>query len=76
MTRANRRWRDLSGRQQAAILTLASVELVLTTRAATDLWSRPTGQVRGHKTLWWPLLLVQPFGPIAYLTLGRIPPPR
>ncbi|WP_329080692.1 hypothetical protein [Streptosporangium sp. NBC_01469] len=74
MTRTRRRWRDLSGRQQAAILTLASVELLLTATAATDLWSRPAGQVRGHKALWWPSLLIQPFGPIAYLTLGRVPP--
>ncbi|MGC5015698.1 hypothetical protein ACLQ2R_33465 [Streptosporangium sp. DT93] len=73
MRRSHKRWSDLSARQQAAILTLASVELSLTATAATDLWCRPAEQVRGSKALWWPLLLVQPVGPIAYLTLGRVP---
>ncbi|MGW0595281.1 hypothetical protein [Streptosporangium sp. NPDC002607] len=76
MTRSHKRWSDLSDRQRAAILTLASIELSLTATAAADLWCRPAGQIRGRKALWWPLLLVQPFGPIAYLTLGRIPSPH
>ncbi|MEU4541659.1 hypothetical protein AB0G15_43215 [Streptosporangium sp. NPDC023825] len=73
MKRSHKRWSDLSARQQAAILTLASVELSLTATAAADLWCRPAGQVRGSKALWWPLLFVQPIGPIVYLTLGRSP---
>ncbi|MEU4410968.1 hypothetical protein AB0F88_41235 [Streptosporangium sp. NPDC023963] len=71
--RSHKHWSDLSARQQAAILTLASVELSLTATAAADLWCRPAGQIRGSKTLWWPLLLIQPIGPIIYLTLGRAP---
>ncbi|MEV4378912.1 hypothetical protein [Streptosporangium sp. NPDC049644] len=76
MARSHKRWRDLSDRQRAAILTLVSIELSLTATAAADLWRRPAGQIRGRKALWWPLLFVQPFGPIAYLTRGRIPSPR
>ncbi|GIH81576.1 hypothetical protein [Planobispora longispora] len=76
MTCSRKRRHELSDRQQAAILTLASVELSLTATAAADLWRRPAGQVRGRKGMWWPLLLVQPFGPIAYLTLGRASSPR
>ena len=53
------------------MVALAAVELVLTTTAAIDLFRRPRRLVRGPKLLWWPLLSVQPFGPIAYLTLGR-----
>jgi len=71
MARSSKRWRDLSGPQRAAILTLVSIELSLTATAATDLWRRPVAQVKGRKALWWPALLVQPFGPIAYLMLGR-----
>lgn len=66
-----KQWGDFSGRQQAAMVALGAVELVLTARAATDLYRRPRESVRGPKALWWPTLVVQPFGPIAYLLLGR-----
>jgi len=69
-TMGRRRWRDLSERQKTAILTLVSVELSLTATAAADLLFRDQGALRGRKALWWPVLLVQPFGPIAYLVLG------
>jgi hypothetical protein len=66
-----RRWSELSRRQQAAALTLGSVELALTVTAAADLYRRPRGSVHGPKALWWPAILVQPIGPVAYLLLGR-----
>jgi len=67
----SRRWSDLSPRQQAAVLTLGSIEVVLPATAAADLYRRPREAVHGPKALWWPALLVQPFGPIAYLLFGR-----
>ncbi|GII63373.1 hypothetical protein Skr01_34580 [Sphaerisporangium krabiense] len=69
--KGDRRWKDFSPRQRAAILALASVELALTSTAVVDLWARPAEQVRGRKALWWLAVFVQPVGPIAYLTLGR-----
>jgi hypothetical protein len=72
----SRRWSELTGRQRAGVLTLASVELALTATAAVDLARRPRDEVRGHKALWWPILVIQPFGPIAYLILGRRPEER
>ncbi|MER7132693.1 hypothetical protein [Streptosporangium saharense] len=66
-----KRWRDLTERQRTAILVLASVELSLTATAAVDLWRAPAELVRGDRRLWWPVLLVQPFGPLLYLLLGR-----
>lgn len=66
-----KRWRDLTDRQRAAILVVASVELSLTATAAVDLWRAPAERVRGDRRLWWPVLLVQPFGPLLYLLLGR-----
>ncbi|WP_249351018.1 MULTISPECIES: hypothetical protein [unclassified Microbispora] len=69
----SRRWADLTPRQQAVLLTLASVELSLTATAAVDLFLRPQTRLRGHKSLWWPALVVQPFGPIVYLALARRP---
>jgi hypothetical protein len=65
------RWSDMSGTERAAVLALGAVEAVLTTVAAVDLFRRPAGDVRGPKALWWPVLFVQPIGPVAYLSLGR-----
>ena len=64
-------WRDFSDAQKVAIVVAGAVELVLTTVAANDLAHRDADRVRGPKALWVPALAVQPFGPIAYLLLGR-----
>lgn len=68
---AKRRWQDLSPAQQRTIVVAGAVEVVLTSVALVDLARRPTSQVRGPKALWVLGCFVQPFGPIAYLTLGR-----
>lgn len=68
---ARRRWDELPPWQQAGIVALSAVEIVLTTAAVVDLVRRPRDQVRGPKTLWALGLTVQPFGPIAYLALAR-----
>ena len=68
---AKERWDALPPWQQAGIVALAAVEIVLTTKAVVDLARRPRAQVRGPKTLWALGLSVQPFGPMAYLALGR-----
>ena len=64
-------WRDLPRWQRIGTVVLVPIELVATTVAAVDLIRRPRGEVRGPKFLWWPALTVQPFGPFAYLALGR-----
>ncbi|MEU9891048.1 hypothetical protein [Sphaerisporangium sp. NPDC051011] len=43
----------------------------MTATAAVDLFCRPQNRLRGRKALWWPVLAIQPFGPIAYLALAR-----
>jgi Phospholipase_D-nuclease N-terminal len=68
---ARRRWRDLSGWDRAAIVTLGPVELALKAIAALGLYCRPQDDVRGAKALWWPAIFIQPIGPIAYLVFGR-----
>jgi hypothetical protein len=69
-----KQWSDFSGGQQAAIIVASAIEVVLTTVALADLARRPTAQVRGPKALWILGCVVQPFGPIAYLALGRRSP--
>jgi len=71
--RTTKRWSELSTSEQAIIISLGAVELVLTTVALVDLARRPSAQVRGPKVAWALGCFVQPIGPIAYLTLGRLP---
>jgi hypothetical protein len=66
-----RRWDEMPRWQQAGIVAMGAVEIVLTTKAVVDLVRRPRDQIRGPKTLWALGLTVQPFGPIAYLALAR-----
>jgi hypothetical protein len=66
----NKKWDDLSDRQKTALLVAVSVELALTATALVDLARRPRELVRGPKPLWLLGCFVQPFGPIAYLTIG------
>ena len=68
-----RRWSDLSPGEKAALVTLGSIEMALTATAAVDLYRRPPASVRGSKLLWWPVILIQPVGPVAYLAFGRRP---
>jgi hypothetical protein len=69
MTR--RRWRDLSPRQQAAVLTLASVQLSLAATAWADLAVRPAAEVNGRKPVWALVIAINFFGPLAYFRWGR-----
>jgi hypothetical protein len=66
-----KRWEDLTPRQRALIVAGGAVEVVLTTVALIDLARRPKRLVRGPKLRWLMGFAVQPFGPIAYLALGR-----
>jgi hypothetical protein len=71
MTGRTRKWSELSGGQRALLLTLVSTEAALTATAAVDLWFRPRTEVNGVKARWWPVLLIQPVGPVVYLLRGR-----
>jgi len=69
--RQKQKWSDLTPRQQRLIIAGSAVELVLTTLALVDLARRPAAQVRGPKLAWLAGCVIQPFGPVAYLVLGR-----
>jgi hypothetical protein len=66
-----RRWSDLNERQQRAVVIGGAIEIVLTTIALIDLARRPSSRVRGPKAAWAVGCFIQPFGPIAYLVVGR-----
>jgi hypothetical protein len=64
-------WSDFSPTQRKAVVAAAVAELALTTWAARDLRGRPAGAIRGPKALWAAAFAVQPFGPLAYVVVGR-----
>ncbi|WP_110181789.1 hypothetical protein [Nocardioides solisilvae] len=68
---AKKSWADLTTTQRTAVVVLGAAEVALSAWAAKDLRSRTAAEVRGPRALWGPALLVQPFGPLAYLVLGR-----
>jgi hypothetical protein len=68
---ARRRWRELSPREQTAVLTLASVQLSLAATAWADLARRPAVDVNGSKLRWALLIAINFVGPVAYFRWGR-----
>jgi hypothetical protein len=70
-SRRKKRWSDLSPRQRTAIVVGAVAELIVTTVALRDLTHRSATQVRGWKFAWVLSFVVQPFGPVLYLAVGR-----
>lgn len=66
-----KRWRDLNALQQRTIVFAGAAELAVTAAAARDLKRRPKQRVRGPKLVWLLSFVVQPFGPLAYLLVGR-----
>ncbi len=66
-----KQWSDLSPMTKRAIVVGAVAEAIVTTVALRDLRRRPPSRVRGPKPLWVLSFVVQPIGPLAYLSVGR-----
>lgn len=67
---SRQRWKDLTARQQTAILVLASVQLSLAAAAWADLAQRPARDVRGRKSVWGAVITVNFVGPVLYFMRG------
>ncbi|MGY2078451.1 hypothetical protein [Modestobacter sp. SYSU DS0657] len=64
-------WADLTPRQQALVLALASVQLSLAATAWADLATRPAAEVNGGKARWALVIAVGWIGPLAWFRRGR-----
>lgn len=64
-------WSELSPKQRAILLALASVQLSLLATALVDLFFRPPEQVNGPRWAWALASFVSFVGPLAYLRFGR-----
>lgn len=71
MAKQKKTWSDLTPTQRTLAVVAGAAEAALTTYALRDLGSRTDAQVRGPRMAWRAGMLVQPFGPIGYLLLGR-----
>jgi hypothetical protein len=69
--RRKKRWSELSPEARAAIVAGGVAEVIITAVALGDLRRRPSARVRGWKPLWALGFVVQPFGPLLYLWVGR-----
>jgi hypothetical protein len=68
---ARRQWADLTNRQRAVVLTLASIQLSLAATAWADLAARAADQVNGRKAVWAAIIAVNFVGPLSYFRWGR-----
>jgi hypothetical protein len=71
MRRSRVRFSELSRRRQAGIVVLATVQLGLLVAAERDIQRRPAALIRGPKTRWRLLCLINFLGPLSYFTFGR-----
>ena len=72
MARKQRKgWKDMTPQQRAGSFITLVVQLTLLILALRDLRSRPASQINGNKKLWFGLVFINFFGPIAYFTIGR-----
>ena len=69
-------WRELTPRQQQAMMIRGALQLGLLSAALSDLRRRPASQIRGPKALWAVISFANYLGagPIAYFLLGRRQP--
>lgn len=68
---AKKKWSELSDAQRVAVVVGGAIEVATTLYCVRDLVRRPASAVTGPKALWAAALVVQPFGPGAYLRWGR-----
>ena len=71
MARSRARFSDLPRRRQAGIVVLGTVQLGLLIAAERDIQRRPAALIRGPKTRWRLLCLINFLGPLSYFTFGR-----
>jgi hypothetical protein len=73
MRRSQVRFGELPRSRQAGIVVLATVQLGLLIVAERDIQRRPADLIRGSKTRWRLVCLINFVGPLAYFTFGRRP---
>ncbi len=68
---SKKRWRQLSARQRAGVVSAGSVQVGLLAAALADLRRRPAERVNGSKAVWTAVSFINFLGPLAYFAFGR-----
>jgi hypothetical protein len=73
ITPRNKKWSDLTVRQQAPFVPRGIVQFALLAVALADIYRRPAEEIKGSKWLWVAASLTNfmGIGPIAYFLFGR-----
>ena len=71
MRRSRVRFTELPRRRQAGIVVLATVQVGLLIAAERDIQQRPAALIRGPKSRWRLLCLINFLGPLSYFMFGR-----
>ena len=71
MGRSRARFSELSHQRQAGIVVLGTVQLGLLVAAERDIQRRPAALIRGPKSRWRLLCMINFLGPLSYFTFGR-----
>jgi hypothetical protein len=71
MGRSRVRFSELPRRRQVGTVVLATVQLGLLIAAERDIQRRPAALIRGPKTRWRLICLINFVGPLSYFTFGR-----
>jgi hypothetical protein len=66
-----KRWEDLSPGQQAAIMIVGSIQILLLILALWDIRKRPAEALTGSKAMWALISFINILGPLAYFLFGR-----
>lgn len=69
--RQQKKWSDLTRRQQAVVIATGAVQLSLAAAAWIDLARRPAEQVEGSKAKWAAVIAINWVGPLTYFARGR-----
>lgn len=71
MFMTKKRWADLSGSQKVGLFVAGCLQLGLLAAALWDLAHRNADELRGNRRMWFGLVFINWFGPLAYFTYGR-----
>ncbi|NLW30231.1 MAG: hypothetical protein GXY77_02100 [Fibrobacter sp.] len=64
-------WKTMKPKHKRVIILLAIVQITLLIVAMTDIWIRPSEQIKGSKTRWRLISLINFLGPLSYFFFGR-----
>ena len=66
-----KRWQDMTQIQQAGVLIMSIIQLVLLGAAHWDISQRAADELNGSKPFWIVAVFINFIGPIAYFLFGR-----